>query len=166
MSVVTHFCVINCMLNRIDIKVLGVTCDGYSVNRRFLKIHATEESGTQITHKMANPFAPEQRDIYFISDPPHLMKTVRNSWASKKRNLWVWIIEMYSCRLLSFLQQCNGKTIDWQHLIDLYKNGTGADRVAPGLSLLPKLKYEHIYSASSLVWPLFQCFHMGLLFCM
>ena len=72
---------------RIDIKVLGVTCDGYSVNRRFLKIH--EAKNANICHKMTNPFAPEKRDIYFISDPPHLIKTVRNSWASKKRNLWV-----------------------------------------------------------------------------
>ena len=75
--------------NRIDIKVLGVTCDGYSVNRRFLKIHASKKD--TITHKMTNPFAPEQRDIFYISDPPHLIKTVRNSWASKKRNLWVRI---------------------------------------------------------------------------
>ena len=70
-----------------------MTCDGYSVNRRFLKIHASKDT---ITHKMANPFAPEQRDIYFVSDPPHLIKTVRNSWASKKRNLWVCMdTEMY-----------------------------------------------------------------------
>lgn len=71
-----------------DIKVLGVTCDGYSVNRRFLKIHAKDKEAG-INHKMSNPFAQEERDIFFFSDPPHLVKTVRNSWASKKRNLWV-----------------------------------------------------------------------------
>lgn len=70
-----------------DIKVLAITCDGYSVNRRFLKLH--ESNRANITYKMPNPFAPEQRDVFFISDPPHLIKTVRNSWASKKRNLWV-----------------------------------------------------------------------------
>ncbi len=60
------------------------------MNRRFLKIHETKGPG--ITHKMPNPFAPDQRDVYFVSDPPHLIKTVRNSWASKKRNLWVWLV--------------------------------------------------------------------------
>ena len=44
--------------------------------------------------------------------------------------------------------QCNGKVIDWQHLVSLYKSGTGADKVALGLSLIPKLKYEHIYLTS------------------
>ena len=34
--------------------------------------------------------------------------------------------------------------ITWQHLMDIYRNGVGADRVAPGLSLVSKLKYEHI----------------------
>ena len=32
--------------------------------------------------------------------------------------------------------------------MDIYRNGVGADRVAPGLSLVPKLKYEHIYLTS------------------
>jgi hypothetical protein len=44
--------------------------------------------------------------------------------------------------------QCNGKSISWQHLIDLYKAGTGADRPSPGLSLVHKLKYEHVYLSS------------------
>ena len=46
------------------------------------------------------------------------------------------------------IKQCNGKEIIWQHLIDVYKSGTGADRIAPGLSLVPKIKYEHIYLTS------------------
>lgn len=77
---------------RMDIKVLCVTCDGYSVNRRFLKLHNCEGVGTSISHKLLNPYSPEpgRKYIYFVSDPPHLIKTVRNSWASKKRDLWVW----------------------------------------------------------------------------
>ena len=34
------------------------------------------------------------------------------------------------------------------HLIDLYKGGTGANRASPGLSLVHKLKYEHVYLSS------------------
>ena len=74
--------------NRMDIKVLGVTCDGCSVNRRFLRLHNQCGSG-DVTHKMPNPFATDEREMYFISDPPHLIKTVRNCWASNKRSLWV-----------------------------------------------------------------------------
>ena len=82
--------------------------------------------------------------MFFVSDPPHLIKTVRNCWASKKRDLWVmtWVINILNLRNHS---QCNGKMINWQHLVDLYKSGKGADRVAPGLSLLPKIKYEHVF---------------------
>ena len=78
---------------RNDVKVLCVTCDGYSANRRFLKIHECDRDDTMCTHKLRNPFASdvERKYIYFISDPPHLIKTVRNAWASRKRNLWVCI---------------------------------------------------------------------------
>ena len=29
------------------------------------------------------------RDLFFFSDPPHLLKTTRNCWANKRRQLWV-----------------------------------------------------------------------------
>lgn len=79
---------------RIDVKVLGVSCDGSSVNRKFFKLHA--KKGDEITHKVPNPFAPEERDLYFISDPPHLIKTVRNCWASSKRLMWVSACNIYT----------------------------------------------------------------------
>ena len=44
--------------------------------------------------------------------------------------------------------QCNGKDIKWEHLVSVYKSGTGADRPVPGLSQAHKLKYEHIYLTS------------------
>ncbi len=68
-------------------KVIGVTCDGSSVNRKFLKMHGKNDGS--ITHKVRNPFAPEERDLFFVSDPPHLIKTVRNCWSSSKRLMWV-----------------------------------------------------------------------------
>ena len=72
-------------------KTIALTCDGASANRKFLKLH---NSSKGITYKTKNPYANEDRPIFFISDPPHLIKTVRNCWANSHshsctRNLWV-----------------------------------------------------------------------------
>ena len=74
------------------------------------------------------------RFIYCFSDPPHLIKTVRNCWASKKRSLWV-----------SASFDVSHQFLIWQHLIDLYTkdNGKGS-----GLSMVPKLKFEHLHLTS------------------
>ena len=75
-------------------QVLAITSDGASTNRHLFKLLASgtalPESG--IPYKVRNPFSEEDRNIYFISDPPHLLKTVRNCVANKKRQLWVSII--------------------------------------------------------------------------
>ena len=34
-----------------------------------------------IPYKTKNPYAKDERWIYFIADPPHLIKTVRNCWS-------------------------------------------------------------------------------------
>ena len=60
-------------------KVLAVTCDGASSNRTFMKLH---QSGDNLTYKTINPYANEDRPLFFISDPSHLIKTVRNCWAN------------------------------------------------------------------------------------
>lgn len=49
---------------------------------------------------------------------------------------------------LNFIFKCNNKVITWQHLRDVYMNGKGADREAPGLSVAHKLRYEHVYLTS------------------
>ena len=74
-------------------KVVALTCDGASANRKFLKLHKDSQG---ITYKTKNPYADEDRPVFFISDPPHLIKTVRNCWANSHshsctRNLWVSI---------------------------------------------------------------------------
>ena len=76
-------------------KVLSLTGDKASPNRKFFRMHrlgTTQKSG--ITYKIRNPYSIEERDIYFISDVPHLIKTVRNCWSNSfghnhKRALWV-----------------------------------------------------------------------------
>ena len=70
-------------LERCGFKVLGITGDGASSNRRFLKLH---EKQCHLDSKIVNPHAPE-RYIFFFSDPPHLIKTVRNCWLN--RRMWV-----------------------------------------------------------------------------
>ena len=105
-------------------KVVGATFDGATNNRRMIKLHDTSAA---LTHKVKNIHSNDgARDIFFFSDPPHLIKTTRNCWASKCRFLWV-------CH--------NNYTLSWQHLVDLYEGDAGK---CSGLTLLPKLKFEHI----------------------
>ena len=133
-----------CRLERCDFKVLGATADGLSANRRLFKLHGTGGVASQLVYKVPNPYSMEERNIYFISDPPHLMKTVRNGWASQKRKLWVsakyiYMLDSLSVRVHIYFQ-CDGKEISWRHLEDLYRRNRGET----GLVLVPKLKYEHI----------------------
>ena len=142
-------------LERQGIRVLALTCDGASVNRRLWKLLGN--SGENI-HKVDNIFAPEaERPIFFISDPPHLLKTLRNCLSSKTRKLWVRICvyvvyEVMQVNTLlphfSFVIQCNGQSLEWSHIEDLYKRDTKAGHEATGLRLVPKLKFEHIYLSS------------------
>lgn len=76
-------------LERMQLKVLAITADGASTNRLFFKMHNPNAAADEITYKVYNPHAPDGRFLYFFSDAPHLMKTVRNAWESKKRQLWV-----------------------------------------------------------------------------
>lgn len=119
-------------LEMLGLKVLTMVSDGASCNRKFYGMH---KKGTGISHKMANVYADKERPIFLISDVPHLLKTARNSWAnshahSNIRHLWV----------------CQG--ISWQHLVRLYECHCMMTHSTPGLSILPKLKYEHIHLTS------------------
>ena len=79
-------------LERQGLKVLCLTCDGASTNRRLWSLHGKDRdlSDRGVLYKVPNVYAPEpSRYLYFISDPPHLIKTTRNCWASKSRNLEV-----------------------------------------------------------------------------
>ena len=74
-------------LELIGLHVLGVTGDGTSVNRKLFRMH-TEEKG-KIVHKTINVYSDEAHDMFFFSDPPHLLKTIRNAVANPDRKLWV-----------------------------------------------------------------------------
>ena len=73
-------------------KVISLTCDKGSPNRKFFRLHrlaSGQRSG--VVNKIINPYSIEKRYLYFISDVPHLLKTVRNCCFSHsfKRALWV-----------------------------------------------------------------------------
>ena len=57
------------------LKVLFICCDGAAQNRKFISLHA---DGSEFVYKTKNFYAADNRDIYFVSDPPHLLKTARN----------------------------------------------------------------------------------------
>ena len=80
------------------IHVLGITADGASINRRLFKMHSPKK---KLVHKTANVYASDNRSLFFFSDPPHLIKTVRNAFASSIRNLWV--SDMSSVKLSPFV---------------------------------------------------------------
>ena len=75
-------------------KVIAVTCDGASTNRKFIRAHPSLDKDNKLSYKAKNPYSKEPRWVYFVSDVPHLMKTTRNCWShsfahGRKRKLWV-----------------------------------------------------------------------------
>lgn len=111
------------------LKVVVVVSDKAGPNQRLYSLH---NSGDEVTYRTKNVFATdEQRNIYFFSDPPHLIKTARNNLAnsgsgSNTRKLWN-----------------NGKALLWKHIMDLYET----DRKNM-IRMMPKLSNEHVYLTS------------------
>ncbi|CAM1323325.1 Uncharacterised protein r2_g3187 [Pycnogonum litorale] len=106
-----------------DLKVLTCVCDGASSNRSFFAMH-----GTETTYKCINIFSADKRQLYFISDAPHLLKTLRNN-----------ISNSGSHSKTKFLLN-NGKFILWAHIKAIYDEDQKRE-----LKLLSKLKEEHIH---------------------
>ena len=86
-------------------KVMTSTSDKTPQNKRLCQTHNQE---ADVCYKTVNVFAPD-RNMYFISDPLHLVKTVRNnlrSSGSGKNTKLLWN---------------NGHYIVWIHIADLYR---------------------------------------------
>ena len=97
-----------------------------------MHFHFTQEDDknpdVDVTYRTLNQFSNnEKRYIYFISDPPHLIKTTRNCLANSGAG-----------RCTRFMWN-NGMFLIWNHISDLFYG----DREC-GLHVLPKLTYEHI----------------------
>jgi hypothetical protein len=119
----------------VGLKVVAVTCDGASSNRKFFKMHfnLTEKEdrngNVDVTYRTDNLFADDgdKRFIYFISDVPHLIKTARNSLSHSgagKSNRYMWN---------------QGQHILWSHITDLFYEDLKCQ-----LHACPKLTVEHI----------------------
>jgi len=100
-------------LERIGFFVLALCCDGASTNRKLWRLHSKDN---ELPYRIPNIYAAEgQRFLYFISDPPHLLKTIRNSWYNESRKLWVMICLHVSASILVCLRsvmekEYNGST--------------------------------------------------------
>ena len=117
-----------------DLKVMAATCDGASPNRKFFRMHSRlsdqDNIDIDVTYKVKNLLSPN-RSIYFISDPPHLIKTARNclhNSGSGRHTRYMWN---------------NGLHVLWSHITDIFYE----DREC-GLHLLPKLTYDHVKLSS------------------
>ena len=64
-----------------ELKVTCVTADGASNNRKFFRMHHDKKDPETFTYKARNPFSNDNRWLFFIADPPHLIKTIRNCWS-------------------------------------------------------------------------------------
>ena len=63
-------------LENMGFTVLALCCDGLAANRSIPRLH---DVGSKMpVHKVVNLYAHDgtKRNLIFISDPPHLMKTV------------------------------------------------------------------------------------------
>lgn len=100
-------------LENLGFKVLVITADGASPNRKFFRLHSDKKTQSPYNpvYKTVNPYTNENRPLFFMSDVPHLLKTSRNNWShsfahGRTRKLWVrslykksYIIIMYDCYL-------------------------------------------------------------------
>lgn len=74
-------------LTRLGLTVVTVTCDGASNNRKMFEMHGLTNG---LPYKTTNVFDADKREVFFICDPPHMIKTIRNCFA--RGNLWVCML--------------------------------------------------------------------------
>ena len=64
------------------IKIIACVCDGSAQNRAFIDMHTpVTVLSSGVVFDTINTASPDGRILYFISDPPHLLKTIRNCFA-------------------------------------------------------------------------------------
>ena len=76
------------LLKLSGLKVLSVTANGASPNRKFFRMHKASNTTSKIVYKTRNHYSNEVpgRWLFFFADPPHLIKTVRNCWSHSGAN--------------------------------------------------------------------------------
>lgn len=71
---------------------MAVTCDGVSDNRQMFSFHSQHDKSV---HKTINVYSKEGDTVFFISDPPHLIKTIRNYFQRGK----LWVSLLNGCKI-------------------------------------------------------------------
>lgn len=112
---------IACLEGYCGLKVIVSTSDKASPNQRLYQIHGNAD---EICHKTAN-FMDTDRFIYFFSDVPHLIKTLRNNIynSGQGKSMYLWK---------------DGQDILWSHIADVYHKDRSMDLTRT------KLTKEHI----------------------
>lgn len=82
-----------------DLKVMSISCDGLSANRKFFKIGRGEDISAAVPFKTVNPFE-EKRCLYYFCDASHLLKTTRNCLSNSfshscSRKLKVSMVQLF-----------------------------------------------------------------------
>lgn len=80
-------------LERRGIPVIALICDAASVNTKFFKMHVSWDPKAKFVYATKNIACGENRPIFFIIDPPHLLKSLRNCLSnsgahSNSRSMW------------------------------------------------------------------------------
>ena len=69
------------LLQIAGLQVVCVVADGASANRRFFRLHSIDEyKKSGVTYLAPNVCCAPGDKVYFVADPPHLLKTIRNAW--------------------------------------------------------------------------------------
>ena len=77
------------ILESVGFKVRGLVSDGATANRKFYQMHLHFDKENQkdgVPCWVWNRYAPN-RKLYFFSDPPHLVKALRNNWENSHGHL-------------------------------------------------------------------------------
>ena len=77
------------ILESVGFKVRGLVSDGATPNRKFYWMHLHFDKDNQkdgVTNWTGNRYASNKK-LCFFSDPPHLVKTLRNNWENSHRHL-------------------------------------------------------------------------------
>ena len=97
-------------LEHLGFKIIVISADGASTNRKFFRLHAEEAQSSPYNplYKTENLYSSEKRELFFMSDVPHLLKTTRNNWShsyghGRTRKLWVSKLKK---KLIMLLIEC------------------------------------------------------------
>jgi len=71
------------LLEDAGVRVMGITGDGASTNRTMWNILGVSGKVDKFKNSFNNPFN-NSCQVYVFSDPPHLLKTVRNRLHAKR----------------------------------------------------------------------------------